>query len=279
MIVIAVTNAKGGVGKSTTAINIAAALGDRDHKVLLIDADPSGNASLGFRPEGLPAAGLADLLTNDTLAPAELIEATDIENVSILPPGERLAQCSDQMGGTSGLGHGREFRIRRILKRIPAGTYDVAVIDTSPVVTPLNVAILYAVSEILIPIDPCVAALAGVKALEALIRDVSEFRLEFTDSGPLNVGGVLITKTDRTLVSRQIENEVRDYFGASVFPKSVPMSVKFREAYAHGIPLVRYDRAGAGAIAYADAARMLAEKWGIESAPESTDKSPRKRAG
>jgi chromosome partitioning protein len=277
MIVIAVTNAKGGVGKSTTAINIAAALADRDYRVLLIDADPSGNASLGYRPEGLPAAGLADLLINDTQDPQELIETTVVENVSILPPGERLALCSDQMGGTSGLGHGREFRMRRILKRIPAGTYDVAVIDTSPVVTPLNVAILYAVSEILIPIDPCVAALAGVRALEALIRDVSDFRLEFTDSGALSIGGVIITKTDRTLVSRQIEGEVRDYFGDLVFPMVVPMSVKFREAYAHGVPLVRYDRAGAGAMAYQDAARILAQKWGLE--PEtSADIAKRKRA-
>jgi chromosome partitioning protein len=208
----------------------------------------------------------------------ELIEATDVENVSILSPGERLAHCSDQMGSTTGLGHGREFRIRRILRQIPAGTFDIAVIDTSPVVTPLNVAILYAVREVLIPIDPCVAALAGVKALEALIRDVSDFRKEFTDSGPLNIGGVIVTKTDRTLVAKQIENEVRNYFGDSVFPKSVPMSVKFREAYARGIPLVIYDRAGQGASAYQDAARILAERWGLE-VPKVDDKASRKKAG
>jgi chromosome partitioning protein len=278
MIVIAVTNAKGGVGKSTTAINIAAALAQRDHKVLLIDADPSGNATLGYRPSGAPAAGLADLLMNDTLSPMELIEATDVANVSVLAPGERLAHCSDQMGSTSGLGHGREFRIRRIIKRIPAGTFDIAVIDTSPVVTPLNVAILYAVSEILIPIDPCVAALAGVRALEALVRDVSDFRLEFTDSGALTIGGVIITRSDRTLVSRQIESEVRDYFGQLVFPKVVPMSVKFREAYAYGVPLVVYDRAGAGAMAYEDAARLLSRKWGLEPSGDA-DKPSHKRAG
>ena len=82
------------------------------------------------------------------------------------------------------MGQGREFRIRRLLKGLTG--YDVVIVDTSPVLTPLNVAILYAVAEILIPIDPCVAALAGVRALEDLVRTVSEFRLEFTDAGPLD---------------------------------------------------------------------------------------------
>lgn len=276
MIAIAVTNAKGGVGKSTSAINVAAAFAGRGYKVLVVDADPSGNATLGYRAEGVPAAGLADLLINDTLAPMELIDPTDVKNVWVLPPGERLAHCSDQMGGTSGLGHGREFRIRRILRQIPSGTFDIAIMDTSPVVTPLNVAILYAVREILIPIDPCVAAIAGVKALESLIRDVSDFRTEFTDSGPLSIGGVIITKTDRTLVARQIESEVRDYFGDLVFPKVVPISVKFREAYARGIPLVVYDPEGPGAIAYADVARLLAIRWGLEPAEQPSRRSSKK---
>ena len=96
------------------------------------------------------------------------------------------------------------------------------VVDTSPVLTPLNVAILYAVAEILIPIDPCVAALAGVRALEDLVRTVSEFRVEFTDAGPLTIAGVLITRADRTLVSKQIESEVRAYFGPLVYEPGDP---------------------------------------------------------
>ena len=107
--------------------------------------------------------------------------------------------------------------------------------------TPLNVAILYAVDEVLIPIDPCVAALAGVRALEELIRDVSAFRAELTDAGPVTISSVLITRADRTLVSKQVEAEVRDYFGPLVYDRAVPTSVKFREAYARGVPLVHYD--------------------------------------
>ncbi|QEH39211.1 Soj-like protein (plasmid) [Aquisphaera giovannonii] len=248
---VAVTNAKGGVGKSTTAINMAAALAELDRRTLLIDADPSGNAALGYFARGTPSAGLADALL-DGARLDEVAVASEFPGLDVVPPGDRLGACSDQMGSTQGLGQGREFRVRRLLKGL-AG-YDAVVVDTSPVLTPLNVAILYAVADILIPIDPCVAALAGVRALEDLVRTVSEFRLEFTDAGPLTIAGVLITRADRTLVSKQIEAEVRAYFGGLVYPRVVPASVKFREAYARGTPLIHYDRFNPGAAAYRAAA-------------------------
>jgi chromosome partitioning protein len=251
---VAVTNAKGGVAKSTTAINLAAALVEFDQRVLLIDADPSGNATLGYFATGAAGAGLADMLLDDATLD-EVVRPSAYDNLDVLPPGDRLSGCSDQMGGTLGLGHGREFRIRRLLK--PITGYDVVLMDTSPVQTPLNVAILYAVNEVMIPIDPCVAALAGVRALEELINAVSGFRVEFTDAGPLTITGVLITRADRTLVSKQIEAEVRTYFGPLVYDKVVPSSVKFREAYARGVPLVQYDRFNAGAEAYRAAARSF----------------------
>jgi chromosome partitioning protein len=251
---VAVTNAKGGVGKSTTAINLGAALADLGRRVLVIDADPSGNATLGFFPTGVPALGLADMLL-DGLGAADVAQATGVADLEVIPPGDRLGACSDQMGGSQGLGQGREFRIRRLLRDV-AG-YDVVIVDTSPVQTPLNVAILYAVGEVVIPIDPCVAALAGVRALEDLIRAVSGFRQEFTDAGPLTIAGVLVTRADRTLVSKQVEAEVRAYFGPLVYERAVPTSVKFREAYARGIPLVHYDRFGAGAGAYRAAAEAF----------------------
>lgn len=251
---VAVTNAKGGVGKSTTAINLAAALAELDRRVLLIDADPSGNASLGFLPTGVPESGLAELLL-DGATPPEVIRPSGLEGLDLIPPGARLGACSDQMGGSQGLGHGREFRMRRVLRSIEG--YDVVLIDTSPVQTPLNVSVLYAVDEVLIPIDPCVAALAGVRALEDLVRDVGEFRQELTDAGSLAIAGVLVTRADRTLVSRQVEAEVRAYFGELVFERPVPLSVKFREAYARGVPLIHYDRFAPGATAYRAAAEAF----------------------
>lgn len=267
---VAVTNAKGGVGKSTTAINLAAALAELDQRVLLIDADPSGNAALGFFPRGIPAAGLADALI-EGLDLAEVAISTDYPGLDVVPPGDRLSSCSDQMGGSQGLGQGREFRVRRLFKNLDG--YDVVVVDTSPVLTPLNIAILYAVSEILIPIDPCVAALAGVRALEDLARSVSEFRMEFTDAGPLEITGVFITRVDRTLVSRQIEDEVRQYFGPIVHERSAPTSVKFREAYARGVPLIHYDRLSSAATAYREAAETFLKGRGggpAETTPETT---------
>ncbi|MGP0067352.1 MAG: ParA family protein [Isosphaeraceae bacterium] len=249
---VAVTNAKGGVGKSTTSINLAAAMVELGRRVLLIDADPSGNAALGFFSRGVPAVGLADALL-DGLRLEDVAVATTESGLEVVTPGDRLSLCSEQMGSAQGLGQGREFRIRRLLKGL--NEYDVVVVDTSPVLTPLNVAILYAVAELLIPIDPCIAALAGVRALEDLIRTVSEFRMEFTDAGPLTIAGVLITRADRTLVSKQIESEVRNYFGPLVYERVIPASVKFREAYARGTPLIHYDRSGAGAEGYRAAAR------------------------
>lgn len=249
---LAVTNAKGGVGKSTTAINLAAALVELDQRVLLIDADPSGNATLGYFARGVSTVGLADALL-DGLKLDDVALATAYANLDVIPPGDRLSTCAEQMGSTHGLGQGREFRVRRLLKGLSG--YNIVLVDTSPVLTPLNVAILYAVSDILIPIDPCVAALAGVRALENLVQTVSEFRIEFTDAGPLTIAGVLITRADRTLVSKQIESEVRAYFGPLVYERAVPISVKFREAYARGIPLVHYDRLSAGADAYREAAQ------------------------
>lgn len=261
---VAVTNAKGGVGKSTTAINLAAALADLGRRVLVLDADPSGNATLGFFPTGVPPEGLADMLL-DGLPAGAVARPTGVEGLDVIPPGDRLGACSDQMGGAQGLGQGREFRVRRLLRAI--GGYDVAIVDTSPVQTPLNVAILYAVGEVLIPIDPCVAALAGVRALEELVEAVGGFRREFTDAEPLAITGVLITRADRTLVSRQVEAEVRAYFGPLVYDRAVPTSVKFREAYARGIPLVLYDRLGPGASAYRAAAGAFLDRGGRAPAP------------
>lgn len=254
---VAVTNAKGGVGKSTTAINLATALADLDQRVLVIDADPSGNASLGFFPTTPPNLGLAEVLL-DGIDPIDASHPTSVDGVHLMPPGNGLGTCSDQMGSSQGLGQGREFRIRRIMRNLAAAqVFDLVLFDTSPVQTPLNVSILYAVDEVVIPIDPCVAALAGVRTLEKLVSDVSEFRLELTDAGPVEITGVLITRADRTLVSRQVEAEVRSYFGPLVYDRAVPTSVKFREAYARGIPLLKYDPYGPGAMAYAAAAEAF----------------------
>jgi len=101
---VAVTNAKGGVGKSTTAINLGTALADLDQRVLVIDADPSGNATLGFFPTGVPALGLADMLL-EGLATGDVALATSVPGLKVIPPGDRLGSCSDQMGGT-GAGSG-----------------------------------------------------------------------------------------------------------------------------------------------------------------------------
>ena len=108
---------------------------------------------------------------------------------------------------------------------------------------------------------------------ENLVRNVSEFRIEFTDAGPLTIAGVLITRADRTLVSKQIESEVRAYFGPLVYEHVVPASVKFREAFARGTPLIHYDRLSAGADAYRAAAQayLAGSHPSVASVPPAAD--------
>ena len=249
---VAVTNAKGGVGKSTTAINLAAALVELDQRVLLIDADPSGNAALGFFPRGSRRSAWPTRCST-SMRLDEVAVASAIRAWTWCPPAIGSAAARSRWGARRAWARGASSASAACSRG--SNGYDVVVVDTSPVLTPLNVAILYAVAEILIPIDPCVAALAGVRALEDLVRTVSEFRMEFTDAGPLTIAGVLITRADRTLVSKQIESEVRAYFGPLVYEQVVPASVKFREAYARGTPLIHYDRFSAGAEAYRAAAQ------------------------
>ena len=119
---VAVTNAKGGVGKSTTAINLAAAMVELGRRVLLIDADPSGNAALGFFPRGVPAVGLADALL-DSLRLDEVAVATEYPGLDVVPPGDRLSLCSEQMGSVQGLGQGASSASAGCSRGSPATTW------------------------------------------------------------------------------------------------------------------------------------------------------------
>ena len=248
---VAVTNAKGGVGKSTTAINLAAALAELDQRVLLIDADPSGNAALGFLPRGLPAVGLADALL-EGLQVEDVAVPTDYPGLNVVPPGDRLSTCSDQMGGAQGLGQGREFRIRRLLKGM--ASHDVCDHRHQPGPDPSQRGDPVRGLGNLDP-DRSMRRCAGWRpALEELVRTVSEFRLEFTDAGPLPISRSADHPSRQDPGLEANRGRGSELLRPLVYERVVPASVKFREAYARGIPLIHYDRLSAGAEAYRAAA-------------------------
>ena len=165
--VILITSPMTHEGKSTVASNLAISLAQAGRTVLLIDADPSGNATLGYFATGVPLYGLADLLLDEATL-AEVVRPTDHEGLDVLPPGDRLSACSDQMGGAQGLGQGREFRIRRLLKQIK--DYDFILVDTPPsLCNLLSWAALLASDYVLTPL---VAEMFSAQALVGVQRMV-----------------------------------------------------------------------------------------------------------
>lgn len=246
--VIAILNQKGGVGKSTTAINLSAALGEMGKQVLLVDLDPQGNATSGLGiDKSLISSCIYDVLLADI--PLEQAIIPDIyPELDIVPATINLAGAEVELVTEMA----RENRLKDALGPFK-GKYDYILIDCPPSLGLLTVNALVASDNLLIPIQCEFYALEGVtKLLESMKRVKSRL------NPSLEIFGVLMTMYDRrTTLSKQVVDEVKSYFGRMVFDTPIPRSVKISEAPSFGIPITQYDPSGKGAIAYKEVAKEV----------------------
>jgi chromosome partitioning protein len=248
--IYAIANQKGGVGKTTTAVNVAACIAEAGYATLLVDVDPQANATVGLGIERGHSPGLYEVLAGE----AELEEAfTDspVAGLVAVPAGAGLAGANLELPRMDRY----EYRLRDRLAGVRE-RFEYVLLDCPPSLGPLTVNALAAAQRVVVPVQTEYYALEGLAQLVQSIELVKR-RL----NPPLAIAGVLLTMADtRTRLSAAVEAEVRQHFGTLVFDAVVPRSVRVAEAPSHGLPVTHYDRRSPGAEAYWKVAMELVER-------------------
>ena len=239
--VLTLANQKGGVGKTTTAVNLAAFLGKKKKKVLVIDLDPQGNATSGLGVDkGELETTIYDVLVNEESI-ADAIWESSAENVSICPTNINLAGAEIELVNVMS----REQVLKEALKEI-RDDYDYILIDCPPSLSILTINALTASDGIIIPIQGEYYALEG---LTQLVDTINIVKKKLNKN--LSILGVVLTMFDRrTQLTRQVEEEVSNYFGDKVFNTHIPRNVRLAEAPSHGVAILDYDKNSKGSKAY-----------------------------
>lgn len=251
MLVMAVANQKGGVGKTTCCVNLSAEMGKLGVRALVVDADPQGNSSSGLGIDrSTLESSVYDVLVGDTPA-AEAVRQTSWENVFLLPATLDLAGAEVELAGAMS----RESRLRRKLSGLEG--YDIVLIDCPPSLGLLTVNALVASDGILVPVQCEYFALEGLGQLLKTMDLVRSYL-----RADLSLSGLVMTMFDsRTRLSREVVDEVRRQFGDLVLDTVIPRNVKLSEAPSHGRPIGYYDPASSGAEAFRDLAQEVTRRW------------------
>ena len=249
--IIALANQKGGVGKTTTAVNVAAVLAEADQRVLLLDLDPQCNASSGLGVRAADRTHSTYGLLAGEASFAEVTSPTLLEGLFLIPSSPDLAAADIELAGAKG----REHLLARVLKSVDPA-YDFVFIDCPPSLGLLTLNALVAAPEVLIPIQCEYYALEGVSQL---MNNIEMVRAHLNPR--LTVSTVILTMYDgRTKLADQVSSEVRRYFGDKVLRTVIPRSVKVSEAPGYSMTIIDYDPGSRGAMSYLDASRELATR-------------------